>query len=226
MFVATLLYHFRSADGIGTTTTEGAATSMTTTTTTTLPVLDGTVWAPDTTNPSWQTLAYDFRATPQTTVPQDREGYYQYVAKLQEYALANGYNAFIQDDNDSTMRLCQQGNATKGNTLVVYKNDQFWCALDTSIEFGPNLTIPFTNVQLGRVMTSLQRNSNNLALIYNIIDPTSPATTLVSGIYSVDAAMLNISSDRSPQNNTTWFYGGTTFPYAYTITSFVPKSAS
>lgn len=213
---------------IKTNVTPETITSTTTTrsfniTTTTLPVVSGTVLKPATDNLAWTSISYMFQATPYLTVPQQQGANNDSLNK--GYVIANGYNAYIQNNSNATMNICQQGTTASGNTLVVYKNNTYWCALNTDVQYGPNLTFPFTNIQLGRVLASIQRNWNNMAVISGIIDPMAPYNTLVSGLYSVDAAMLNITNNKNSASTTTWFYGGLNFPYAYTLKSFVPASS-
>lgn len=223
--VLSILYfrHSTSSQTSTTTTTTTQSSSNTTSQST----ASGVTLGPDKTDTSWHIMGYSFQTTPHNTFPQQRQQT-QYNTLNQQFVLSNGFNAYVENDNASppNMDICMQGNTGTGNTLVVYKNGTYWYAANTAVEFGPNLTTAFKNVQIGLVLASLKRNQNNLALITGIVSPTSPYTTLVSGTYSVDAAMLNLSSQVSPMNYITWFYGGTIFPYAYTLTSFAPATNS
>lgn len=210
-------YYQKAALTAKTTTTTTKATTTTTTTTTT--VAPPIVISPNYTNASWVNVPYLY------TNPYAAQTGYSRTSSLQSdqaFALSQHYNLFTYNQDTSvtnTMYLYHQQPPAGFDTLIVYKNNRFWYTTNTTVEFGPNSNVAFSNVAFGTVLNTLQQASgNNLALVKGSVDPTTIAsTTLVSGTYSVDAAMLNVVLN---SGYSTMFYGGTTFPYAYTLTSF------
>ena len=177
-----------------------------------------TTTKPSTTSkPTWVKIPYTLNATSGGTSANSQGS----DAANQQYTLANGYNCYVYDGL-GTIYPRKQGNTGTGNTLLVYKNGTYYTVANTAVDFGPNTKTAFSNVTLGTVLNNIKQNSNNLALITGIVNPTARLSTLVGGTYSTDQAMLNVSADTTFY---TWFYGGTTFPYAYSLSTFTPSSS-
>lgn len=207
----------RPSSTTSTTTTTTRAPTTTTTTSTTSGGSSVTTIKPATTGLSWTKVPYNFNATSGgTSNPQQGS-----ETQNQQFTLNAGYNCYVYDGKD-TIYPRYQGNSATGNTLITYKNGAYWTTPNTSVVFGPNTTSTFSQQTLGSVLSAIQNNTSmNMVLLNGNVTPTAAKSTLVSGTYSADAAMLNVSSDQSFY---TWFYGGTTFPYSYTMTAFTPSA--
>ena len=200
-----------------TSTTTTAAPPTTTTTTATTTAAPQTTIRPATTGLTWVKNPYNLSSSKGGTSAATQGS----DAANQQYTLNAGYNCFVYD-GAQTIYPRTQGNPDTGKTLIAYKNSTYYSTPNTSVNFGPVSTTPFTNQTLGNVLASIKSSAtNNIVLLNSVVSPTAPSSTVVSGTYSNDQAMLNVSSDQSFY---TWFYGGTTFPYSYTMTSFTPSS--
>ena len=248
LFIGFYIFMYRSISPTSltstTTITTGPAPATSTTTTTTVPATTSTTSTTTTTTTAPATTSTTAVPVNTTIGPSNSNrtwgrvsGIYYYFnagdyvqnqgpdAANEQYALSTGHDTVVTN-NAPSIYMTKQVMPSGSNTLFAYKNGTYYCAPNTDIvNYGGAPTAPIQQSTLLTVLNTIKNDpTNNVAVINGNISPTAPAQTYVdSGTFTTDAAMLNMGGASD-----TWytlFYGNTTFPYAYTLTSFTPSNS-
>lgn len=186
-----------------------------------------TVYAPQVLSPQsgglfWTKISSaEYKGAP-NTIPQQSRASTSIASINDMYAntLALGANAFVWDGASGVYQPCIQGPRTTQNTLLVFYNAQYYFCANTDADWKTSSPRAISNITYDTLLKQMASDVSSAAvLISGSFNPSSNRATLITCQVNNIASLLNTNSS---DVYSTYLYGGSTFPYSYTFTSYKP----